>query len=696
MSDGFARSRWFARLGPVHLVAVALALGTATGGCAKETSGRTDSDATGSLGFALTAAPGVMLNTVTYSITGNGFTKTGTIDTAQSPVIVGTIGGIPAGKGYTITLNATSADGGITFTGSATFDVAAGSTTSVRVRLNGADKTGNGSVSVVGTVNVNPRLDEVTVTPQTVFVGGSISLSARGVDLDSSPQPLSYYWSSTGGTIDSPVGSTATLTSATPGTFTITLTLSDGDATDTATTTVTFLKGTGAPDGGLGDAGTVAAGPSRPNILLIIADDLGAEGTSLYPELAGNSGQVSIPNIEALARNGLVFDNAWASPVCSPTRGTIVSGQYGFRTGVTTVGDVLPTSTSTLFKRLASESPDYAHAFFGKYHLGGGSIDPRPGVAYPGVPAILQHVRDLGITTYRGILGGALVDYFNWVTYDINAPSLPNTTYATTALTDYAIDFIHTQQATRPDKPWFLYQAYNAPHAANGGNNPFQVPPRELHHVDLSPVGNPAPGAYLTNIPVYQSVIQSLDTELARLLKEVDLATTTVILVGDNGTPPPVKDSGTWLRDAKGSVYEGGVRVPLIVAGAGVTRRGREDNLFVTTDVYATILDLAGLPVSHVNDSYSIKPLLSNEAAASGRTHSFTEISTGVTQRRYAVKDSRFKLLNNLGAWELYDLIADPHEATNLYGKPLYAAAQASLRAQIDALKTDARPGYFP
>ncbi len=273
-------------------------------------------------------------------------------------------------------------------------------------------------------------------------------------------------------------------------------------------------------------------GPSKPNILLIIADDLGAEGTSLYPDLAGKSGQVPIPNIEALARNGLVFDNAWASPVCSPTRGTIVSGQYGFRTGVTTVGDVLPTSTRTLFDRLTAESPDYAHAFFGKYHLGGGSIDPRPGVAYPGVAAILQHVRDLGITTYRGILGGALVDYFNWVTYDINGPALANTTYSTTALTDYAIDFIHNQATTRPDKPWFLYQAYNAPHAANGGNNPFQVPPRELHHVDLSSVGSPAPGDYLTAIPVYQAVIQALDTELARLLKEVDFEKTTVILVG--------------------------------------------------------------------------------------------------------------------------------------------------------------------
>ena len=268
-------------------------------------------------------------------------------------------------------------------------------------------------------------------------------------------------------------------------------------------------------------------------------------------------------------------------------------------------------------------------------------IDPRPGDSRSRTSArILQHVRDLGITTYRGILGGGLTDYFNWTTYDINGPAVANTTYTTTVLTDYAIDFIHQQQATKPDQPWFLYQAYNAPHAANGGNNPYQVPPPELHHVDLSSVGNPAPGDYQTNIPVYQADIQALDTELGRLLAEVDFSKTMVIFVGDNGVPPPVKDTATGLRDAKGSAYEGGVRVPLIVAGAGVTRRGREDNLFVTTDLYATILDVAGVPVSHVNDSYSLKPLFTDEAASSGRTHSFSEISNGTSQRRYGLRDT--------------------------------------------------------
>ena len=221
------------------------------------------------------------------------------------------------------------------------------------------------------------------------------------------------------------------------------------------------------------------------------------------------------------------------------------------------------------------------------------------------------------------------------------------------------------------------------------------MPPAELHHVDLSSVGNPAPGVYQTNIPVYQAEIQALDTELGRLLAEVDFSKTLVIFIGDNGVPPPVKDTATGLRDAKGSAYEGGVRVPLIVAGAGVTRRGREDNLFETADLYATILDVAGVPVSHVNDSWSLKPLFTDEAASTGRTFNFSEISNGTSQRQYGLRDTRFKLVNNLGNWELYDLVTDSHETTNLYQSAPYAAVRAALQADIATLKAGAKPGYF-
>ncbi len=644
----------------------------------------------GSIGVNLEVAPGVTLNTVTYSITGNGFSKTGTIDVSGAPKINGTIGGIPAGKGYTLTLSATSTDGATSFTGSAKFDVTAGKTSAVSIRLKGTVTNGNGSVSVDGSLNVAPVIEEVTVTPTTVNVGRTITLSSVARDPDSAPKALTYYWSTSGGVISDPIAPSASLTSAQPGTFTVKLTVSDGEYTASSSSTVTFV----AEDTGGGGAG--GGGPEQPNVLLILADDWGAEATSFYPELTGDSGAVPVPNVESLANNGLVFDNAWSTPACSMTRSTLLTGQYGYRTGVTSVGAVLPTDTITVFDRLNADSPDYTHAFFGKYHLGGGLFDPRAGGAFADAPRILQHARDLGIKTFRGILGGAVVDYYSWNIYDINGPAKPTTTFATTALTDVAIDFIHTQKETQPGKPWFLYQAYNAPHAANGGNSPYQVPPTNLHSVDLSSVGNPAPGSSATNVPIYKANIQSLDTEIGRLLKEVNLDETVVIFLGDNGTPSVVKDTGAHIRGSKGSAYEGGVRVPFVVAGAGVTRRGREDDLVQTNDLYATVLSLAGVDADNVSNSFSIEPLLTDETATSGRTHSFTETSNGTSQRRYAIRDKRFKLVSNLGVRELYDLVADPLETTDLFASASHAAVLASLQAEIDVLNADARPGYFP
>ncbi len=696
MTNWRGRSGLVTRLGVVPLVCVlSLGVSAATNGCSSEPLGSADADQVGSVGLNLEVGPGVTLNAVKYTVAGNGFSKSGTIDSSGAPTISGTIGGIPAGNGYTITLSGTSTDGGTTFTGSATFNVTAGGTTSVTIHLKGTQTTGNGSVTVNGTLNVGPVIDEVTVTPVKVFVGSSITLTGVAKDADSGPSALSYYWSTSGGVIDDPVKPNATLSSETPGTFTIKLTVSDGEITNSATTTVTFVERDA--NGGGGAGGGTGSGPDKPNVLLILVDDWGAEATSLYPELVGDSGAVPVPNVEALAENGLVFDNAWASPACSMTRGTIVSGLYGYRTGVTSVGAVLPTDTVTVFDRITAESPQYSQAFFGKYHLGGGSgFDPRAGLPYADAPKILQHVRDLGIPNFHGILGGALTDYFSWNVYDSNGPAVATTQYATSALTDYAIDYIQEQKVRRPNQPWFIYQAYNAPHAANGGNSPYQVPPSELHSVDLRSVGSPPPGASATNVPIYKADIQALDTEIGRLLKEVDLEKTTVIFVGDNGVPAPVKDSGTGIRDSKGSAYEGGVRVPLIVTGAGVTRRGRAKDLVVTTDLYATILSLTGIDVSHVNNSYSIKPLLDDQTGTSGRTHSFSETSSGTSNRRYALKDTRYKIVSNLGKRELYDLVADPLEKTDLYASPAYAAVRASLEAELDKLKADAKPGYFP
>ena len=280
-----------------------------------------------------------------------------------------------------------------------------------------------------------------------------------------------------------------------------------------------------------------------------------------------------------------MFDNAWASPVCSPTRGTIVSGQYGFRTGVTTVGNVLPTSTVTLFDRLTAESPDYTHAFFGKYHLGGGSIDPRPRRRVPGRPRRSSSTCvTWGSRPTAGSSAARSTDYFNWTTYDINGPALANTTYSTTV----AHGLRHRLHSPAGDHEarQALVPLSGVQRAPRRQRRQQSVPGAAARAPSCRSELGRQPGA--GRLPDQHSGLPGRHPGPGHRAWPIAgggrlRARRLVIFVGDNGVPPPVKDTATGLRDAKGSVYEGGVRVPLIVAGAGVTRRGREDNLFVTS-----------------------------------------------------------------------------------------------------------------
>ncbi len=419
-------------------------------------------------------------------------------------------------------------------------------------------------------------------------------------------------------------------------------------------------------------AGSLMAAP--PNILLILADDVGSEASSLY-HLAGKQGAAAMPNIEKLAQRGLVMDNVWVNPMCSPTRATLLTGLYGHHTGVLVAGDVLDPKTTTIFDYVKKESPaKYDMAVFGKWHLGGNGGN-------------IEHVQAMRVPNYRGFLGAQITDYFNWTAWDGNTgKSEQITTYTTTALTDWAIEFLNKHNATRKADPWFIYMPYNAAHA------PFQVPPENLHKID---VGGQKPGTRQPSVPVYKAMIQSLDTEIGRLLSHVDLNNTLVIYMGDNGTPGNVKDENAGVKGSKTSTWEGGQRVPMVIAGAGVTRTGHEAALINGVDVYATIAAAAGIPIQHVNDGYSLTPLFTKAGASTGRTYSFTEFCTGNTAR-LAIRDREYKLhYDNATGWGLYDLLEDPLEGNNNYGKPAFAEVQAKLHAELNRLKAAATKGCF-
>jgi len=184
----------------------------------------------GSVGLSLTTTGGTTITAASYVITGpQGFAKSGTINVAQSSVLSATVGGLPVGSGYSITLTATSTDAQTNCAGSATFDVVARQVAAVGVPLSCHEAPRNGSVLVNGVVNSCPVIDDVSASPAEVAVGSSVALVTSAHDGDAGPQPLGYHWSATSGTFSDASSPSPSFACGAVGSATLTLTVSDGD-----------------------------------------------------------------------------------------------------------------------------------------------------------------------------------------------------------------------------------------------------------------------------------------------------------------------------------------------------------------------------------------------------------------------------------------------------------------------------------
>jgi arylsulfatase B len=388
-----------------------------------------------------------------------------------------------------------------------------------------------------------------------------------------------------------------------------------------------------------------------PNILVVIADDFGLDASPCYPFATDKP---NMPNLQALCDAGLIFDDVWVNPSCSPTRATILSGRYGFRTGVLAAGDILH-DTPSIQDLLTTGLPyAYPNAVLGKWHLAG---DANPD---PNHPALF------GIEHFAGFLKAAVPDYSNW---ELTADGVQSQEhqYITSFLTDEAIAWVGEQRS-----PWFLWLAYNAPHA------PYHLPPAGLY----TRGGLSGAATDIAQHPqgYYYAAAEALDAEMGRLLGSMTpavRANTIVIFVGDNGTPPEVVHAPVTMARAKFTVYEGGVHVPLVVAGKGVTRAGqREDALVNGVDLFATIAQLADAPDQTLHDGVSFRDALT-DADFAGRDHLYTEYKDSDRGASWAVRDVRYKLLEfEGGRKELYDLRVDPWEQTNLIATAVPAALQ--------------------
>lgn len=388
----------------------------------------------------------------------------------------------------------------------------------------------------------------------------------------------------------------------------------------------------------------------RPNILLVIADDMGIDASPCYS--VGDE-KPAMPVLEELCRTGVVFENVWANPECSPTRATILTGRYGIRTGVRSAvpesgGKGIRLDELSIQRQLDEHlNARYAHAVIGKWHLSG---ENNGG---PDNPELM------GIGHYSGLVDGyGHADYWKWNRTQKGETKLVEG-YSTSVFTDEAIAWIKKQH-----KPWFLWLAYTAPHG------PFHLPPASLHtRRDLD-------GSVLDIVdqplPYYLAMLEALDSELGRLLSTLSAKqrdNTTVIFVGDNGTPGEVVQPPYYKFKAKSTIFEGGIHVPLVVAGGGVARKGeRERALVNTTDIFATVSDLAGTGLTQLGDSLSFKHLLAGTAGPL-RKHIYAEYHDEhhAWKNAWAIRDNQYKLIQfESGTKMLFDVTKDPSEARNL------------------------------
>lgn len=400
------------------------------------------------------------------------------------------------------------------------------------------------------------------------------------------------------------------------------------------------------------------AAAQQPNILLLIADDYGVDQSRLYTETAA----APTPNIAALAQRGVTFDHLWASSSCSPTRATLLSGQIGFRNGVSWViasgapgigmDDRLDTP-HYLPKLLNAQG--YDTGLIGKWHLSRTNPDDP-----------IQAGFDFWTGTLRSFGSGlgapadSVAAYWNTnlavnrcedgTCETINFPEPPfawpvpaefHQNYKTTWEVDRALEWIGQR-----DNPWFLWLAFQSPHV------PLQLPPEALVDANLvaevkDELGDYEAGywAKMREDPeiakiVYHAMVSALDTEIGRLLDSIDLSNTWVIFFGDNGTVASLAEPNVVPPGhGKGSEFEGGINVPFVVAGPGITSAGwRSPVLTTVPDIYSTVLTMAGADV----DDQGHPVTATRHAQIDGRSllSVITEGAQNVYGREYVVNNS--------------------------------------------------------
>jgi arylsulfatase A-like enzyme len=467
-----------------------------------------------------------------------------------------------------------------------------------------------------------------------------------------------------------------------------------------------------------GKAGT----SRRPNILLIIGDDIGIDATSdMYPGLIdslvkqyGPSGHnhpkyqmingrpASTPTLNSLAKAGMRFSHAWMNPFCSPTRTSILTGLYAAKTEVLDYTNWLSQVHHSFVKDL-KEKGGYNTAIFGKYHMAGLGV-------YPGMKP-----KEAGFDLFQGNLHGGVTTYWDWdyqIQDSTDAPdkwrtekppvrSLPGvapTTYAPVVNAADAIKWITDQKSKNPDKPWFVWLAFNLSHiTGNQLPNPMIVPNidtmDEAAIKEMKACGGTFGSAIVGNCSseaLMRGMTNSMDTIISKVLDVVDKQdpNTYVIYLGDNGTwmfgeKREFIDNLYITRRgrSKGTAFESGARVSMAIRGPRVPANSQCDVPIHGVDLFATILELAGLDVPKTVpnrkgdmvalDSVSLTPILFKGAKSlrdPDKGYMLTETVNPVmnNQRQAGARNAKYKVIctekTDTASCTFYNLIDDPIE----------------------------------
>ena len=420
------------------------------------------------------------------------------------------------------------------------------------------------------------------------------------------------------------------------------------------------------------DAAPSAAAETGPNIILVMADDQGWGQTGYY-----NNPVLKTPNLDAMAANGLRFDRYYAAaPVCSPTRASVLTGRTNLRTGVLSHGYALRRQEKTIAQAL--KNAGYATGHFGKWHLNG--------LRGPGVPILAEDTHNPGVFGFDAWL--SVTNFFDRdPIMSRNGEFIEFKGDSSEIIVDEALTFISRQ--AKADKPFLTVIWYGTPH------NPFMASDedtKEFAHLDTASKDQ-------------HGELVAMDRSIGALrkgLRDLNIADNTLVwFTSDNGGLPKISPSTVGdLRGFKGSMYEGGLRVPAIVEWpAHITKPRVTEFPSVAMDIFPTVAEIVGLPDSVMQkpqDGQSLKGLFTESWSKREKPISFSCFGNS------ALLDNNYKLLlNGKGkkkSFELYDLDADPKESKNLYQSQPDVAARMTkqLEARNKSIKDSLAGKDYP